>query len=242
MTRIVRAAALPTPTETPPADHPAAAPAGCRPSRIASTISGARSSIVACAPVSSIFRHRNARADALKSRGKTFGSPCPGSVAQLRIDYCRDPRRKPLGRYIPNHNSRPVYAAAQEWAKRCLAEDGSVFSDELRLWRPELLDELDQRFVRNLDAGEGNFLEKLREQLSGGSPQCRQLMAELLWLLMLFQSNIGPEKKMENVSEAWSWSGTPLPDDVPMLADAVIGGLGLPERLTTPSAGVSLRF
>ena len=131
-----------------------------------------------------------------------------------------------MGRYIPNHDSRPVYAAAQEWAERCLVEDGSVFSDELRLWCPELLDELDQRFVRNLDAGEGNFLEKLREQLSGGSPQCRQLMAELLWLLMLFQSNIGPEKKRENVSEVWSWSGTPLPDDVPMLADAVIGGLG----------------
>lgn len=131
-----------------------------------------------------------------------------------------------MGRYNPNRDSRPVYAAAQEWAERCLVADGSVFSDELRLWRPELLDELDQRFVRNLDAGEGNFLEKLQEQLSGGSSECRQLMAELLWLLMLFQSNIRPEKKRENVSEVWSWSGTPLPDNLPMLADAVIGGLG----------------
>lgn len=88
------------------------------------------------------------------------------------------------------------------------------------------MDELDHRFVRNLDLGEGNFLDKLREQLGSGSPQCRQLMAELLWALMLFQSNIGPEKKRQIIGEIWSWSGTPLPSDAPMLADAAIAGLG----------------
>jgi 5-methylcytosine-specific restriction protein B len=131
-----------------------------------------------------------------------------------------------LARYNPHHDSQPVYAAAQAWAERCLIEDGSILGDKLELWTLPLLEELDQRFVRNLDAGEGNFLEKLREQLSSGSTQCRQLMAELLWILMLFQSNIGPERKRETITEIWSWSATPLPDDVPMLGDPVLGGLG----------------
>lgn len=131
-----------------------------------------------------------------------------------------------MARYNPHRDARPVHAAARAWAERCLIADGSVFSDGLQLWRAELLNELDQRFVRNLDAGEGNFFEKLKEQLGEGSPECKQLMAELLWILMLFQSNITPDKKRENVREVWSWSGNALPDDVSMLADAVIGGLG----------------
>ena len=101
--------------------------------------------------------------------------------------------------------------------ERCLVADGSVLADDFDLWTPPLLEELDQRFVRNLDAGEGNFLEKLREQLRGGSPSCQRLMAELLWILMLFQSNIRPDKKRETIAEIWSWSGTPLPDNVLML-------------------------
>ena len=138
-------------------------------------------------------------------------------------------------------NSRPVYAAAQEWGERCLVEDGSVFG-RIAALAPGAVDELDQRFVRNLDAGEGNFLEKLREQLSGGSPQCRQLMAELLWLLMLFQSNIGPEKKRENVSEAWSGRGHHCPTTSQCSLTPSSVGWDLPERPTTPSAGVSSRF
>jgi 5-methylcytosine-specific restriction enzyme B len=43
---------------------------------------------------------------------------------------------------------------------------------------------------------------------------------------MLFQSNIGPSKKRENVRQVWSWSGEELGEDHPMLSDSVLEGLG----------------
>lgn len=80
--------------------------------------------------------------------------------------------------------------------------------------------------VKNLDAGEGDFLSKLKVQLSEGSPDCRQLMAESLWLTLLFPSNVGAAKKRENVLEIWSWSGEDLNATHPLLADGVLEGIG----------------
>ena len=131
-----------------------------------------------------------------------------------------------MARYNPNHDSTPIHTAAGAWSKRCLLEDGSILMEELKLWTPALIDELDRRFVQNIDEGEGDFFEKLKSQLSAGSAECRQLMAECLWILMLFQSNVGAAKKRENVRLVWSWSGTQLSEDDPMLSDAVLGGLG----------------
>ena len=122
-----------------------------------------------------------------------------------------------MARYIPHHNSSQIHAAAARWSERCLLEDGSILQDGLKLWIPNLIDELDQRFVQNFDEGEGSFFEKLQGQLAAGSPGCRQLMAEILWILMLFQSNVGALKKRQNVQLVWSWSGEDLSDDHPML-------------------------
>lgn len=130
-----------------------------------------------------------------------------------------------MARFNPFHNSRAVYDAATEWRERCLISDGSVLQPSLALWTLELADELDGRFVQNPDEGEGAFLEKLKGQLAQGSPGCHQLMAEVLWVLMLFQSNVGPDKKRENVGEVWSWSGETLREDHLLLADNVLGGL-----------------
>jgi 5-methylcytosine-specific restriction protein B len=38
----------------------------------------------------------------------------------------------------------------------------------------------------------------------------KQLAAEMLWILLLFPSNISGKKKRETVLEIWSWSGKPL--------------------------------
>jgi 5-methylcytosine-specific restriction protein B len=51
-------------------------------------------------------------------------------------------------------------------------------------------------------------------------------MAEALWILMLFQRNISPERKREILREVWGWSSEELADNHPMLADAVLRGLG----------------
>ena len=131
-----------------------------------------------------------------------------------------------MARYNPHHDPSPNHAAATRWSERCLIDDGSILQDELKLWTPALIDELDQRFVQNLDEGEGDFFDKLRAQLSEGSADCHKLMAEILWILMLFQSNVGASKKRENVQLVWSWSGDKLSEDNPLLADAVLEGLG----------------
>lgn len=132
-----------------------------------------------------------------------------------------------MARFNPHEESADaVYEAAETWRDTCLLSDGSIFSSDKNLWTKELLDELDERFVQNLDAGEGDFFEKLEAQLSGGSPQCKQLMSELHWLILLFASRISEPKKRKDIQLIWSWSGETLPEDQPMLSDATLGGLG----------------
>ena len=131
-----------------------------------------------------------------------------------------------MSKFSPSHHVKPIYDAAGQWRERSLVAEHSIFSEGKKLWTNALLNELDQRFVQNLDAGQGDFLSKLRVQLSEGSPTCRQLMAESLWLLLLFPSNVGAAKKRENVLEIWSWSGEVLDGMHPLLNDAVLKGIG----------------
>ena len=133
-----------------------------------------------------------------------------------------------MSRFIPNDNATPIYDAAAEWKDHCLLADKSVLSEGRNLWTNSLLDELDRRFVKNQDTGEGDFLSKLRAQLSGGSPDCHQLMAESRWLLLLFPSNVGASKKRDNVCEIWSWSQEVLDATHPLLDDEILRGIGSP--------------
>lgn len=131
-----------------------------------------------------------------------------------------------MSKFNPHHENAALYEAAQKWAERCLIGTASILSDDQSLWSLSHFDELDRRFVQNFDEGSGTFLEKLKGQLSGGSPQCHQLMAELMWALNLFPSNIGSDSKRRTVTEIWSWSGVTLQPDHPYLSDAVLVGIG----------------
>ena len=131
-----------------------------------------------------------------------------------------------MSRYHPWRDPAPILNAARRWAERCLAAEGSVFDDQANLWTPVLLDELDRLFVQNYDEGEGSFIQKLKRQLEPGSPECPKLMAEALWILMLFQWNVSSQRKRETVRDVWAWSGSQLDEKHPMLADDVLQGLG----------------
>lgn len=131
-----------------------------------------------------------------------------------------------MSRYNPFHqNSDRTLAAAAEWRDRCLVQDRSIFADA-SLWIAPVLDELDERFNRQLDASKDKFQVKLGRQLAEGSPLACQLAAEMLWLMNLFPSNIGPDAKRAAVREAWSWSGQELPQDHPLLDRELLSGLG----------------
>jgi 5-methylcytosine-specific restriction enzyme B len=76
------------------------------------------------------------------------------------------------------------------------------------------------------DSGGDDFTTKLERQLADTGTSAQQLMAEMMWALLLFPSNIGAEVKRGHVQRIWSWSGAALPPAHPLLADAVLCGVG----------------
>jgi hypothetical protein len=103
-----------------------------------------------------------------------------------------------------------VYAAAGNWAESCLLLGGSVFGDEA-LWMPENVRRLNAAFVENLLTDERSFLDKLKQQLEPTSPEVKRLTAEMLWLMMLFPSNVSVEAKLRLVRTVYEWSDARLP-------------------------------
>src|SRR5947208_16103109 len=96
-----------------------------------------------------------------------------------------------------------ILDAAQQWKRKCLLAEGSIFSDS-QLWTPLNLAALDQHFTQNPQAGDEKFLEKLQRQLEPTSESVKQLAAELLWLLFLFPSNVTGSTKRRNVMDVWA--------------------------------------
>lgn len=131
-----------------------------------------------------------------------------------------------MSTYNPHHSNAPqVFEAASAWRDRCLREQGSILSDEA-LWTAPLLEEVQAHFVGRIDVVGDGFIDKLGKQMDGASPSAIRLMAELLWLLQLFPSNVGAHSKRDLVRSVWSWSGEDLDPTHPGLGDEVLGGLG----------------
>ena len=119
--------------------------------------------------------------------------------------------------------SRTVLEAAEAWRDTCLLQGGSIFSDEA-LWTSEFLEELDVHFQPV--EGDQSFAEKLEEQLAGAAAGAKRLAAEMLWVMLLFPSNINGSTKRWYVKTVWSWSGEELPDSHPMLTTPLDSGVG----------------
>lgn len=130
-----------------------------------------------------------------------------------------------MARQISNRDLGPILAAASNWVETCWVNDGSLFSADA-LWTPALIEEVRSAFVDHPDEGGGDFMSKLKAQMAGASAAAQRLMAEMQYALLLFPSNVGAETKRRQVNEIWSLAGDPLPADHPMLADAVLAGVG----------------
>ena len=131
-----------------------------------------------------------------------------------------------MSRYSPDRKPGPIYEVADKWRYTALLEGRSVFHNEKELWTDSLLDELQSQFGKLPHNSEEAFLQKLETQLSETSPECIQLMAEILWVMLLFPSNIGPGKKRENVCKIWLWSKERLETPHPLLSDTLLMGIG----------------
>lgn len=131
-----------------------------------------------------------------------------------------------MARRLTARDLAPLLGAAREWIERCLVEDRSLLVDDRNLWTAENADRLQSGFVERPDSGSDDFMTKLERQLSDTGPQAQQLMAEMMWALLLFPSNIGEEVKRVHVQRIWSWSGESMPGTHVMLADSVLCGVG----------------
>ena len=130
-----------------------------------------------------------------------------------------------MAKLTKSRSLEPVINAAQEWVRTCLIADNSVFSDEA-LWTPENVAEVRRAFVEHPQEGKDNFSIKLKGQMESASPSAKRLMAEMIWALLLFPTNIKISTKRQLVDTVWSMSGERLRDDLPLLSNEVLSGIG----------------
>lgn len=127
---------------------------------------------------------------------------------------------------ISTHPISPIVATSERWKNECLIGDGSLFSKE-RLWTPSNVTQFKNYFVDNLIYGsDQTFYEKFEIQLANAPAEIKQLSAEMLYLLLLFPSNITARKKAEDVRLIWSWSGKDLGSAFPSLESSFAEGVG----------------
>lgn len=130
-----------------------------------------------------------------------------------------------MSRLCPDKDIAPILEAAQHWKSVCAVGDGSVFTDATT-WTTEHLNELVTHFIDQPDESDDKFLPKLERQLSEASSGTKRLAAEMLWFMFLCPSNVGAEKKRDNIQRVWAWSGSPPLAGDRWMSDAVLGGVG----------------
>ena len=134
---------------------------------------------------------------------------------------------------MSRHNRRRkvdfIYDAVEKWRTQSLIANQSIFGDRQDIWKKSELIHLKRLFNDKLDHRKKvKFLAKLERQLSEGPPSCKKLMAEILWLLLLFPipRNTGPARKREVIGTVWSWSEDKLDASHPLLVESLLMGVG----------------
>jgi 5-methylcytosine-specific restriction enzyme B len=130
-----------------------------------------------------------------------------------------------MSRYCGDKGTAPVLSAGDHWRKECLEKEASVFSIA-SLWTMNNLGEVKKYFVNQQDEGEGNFQEKLKVQLEAASSATKQLVSEMMWLMLLCPDNIGFNAKLDAIRPVWDWSGQPFPEDSRWTKPDVLNGIG----------------
>lgn len=102
-----------------------------------------------------------------------------------------------------------ILRAAAHWRDNAMVGEGSVFSSR-RVWTVENINALERYFVKNLDEGEGAFLEKLKQQLAPADVGAKQLAAEMMWLTYVQAVSRRPASGL-----LWKQFGRGLASDFP---------------------------
>jgi MoxR-like ATPase len=131
-----------------------------------------------------------------------------------------------MARYNPHHNAGPVFDAAEQWRNACLLHDKSIFSPDETVWTLGNLQRLRKAFTEGRDGSGESFLPALEQQLADEPDGVKHVAAELLWAMLLFPTNISPEKKRETVETVLGWRTVQTPAARRFLSDDLLGGLG----------------
>lgn len=131
-----------------------------------------------------------------------------------------------MARYNPHHETAAIYDVVETWRDRCLVGDGALLADDETTWSPDTASAVCAAFNGSPDTGPDTFLEKLQRQLSGLGDSAVQLAAEALYVMLLFPSNIGPERKRQNIRTILSWRDAPARLREGIFDTAVLGGIG----------------
>lgn len=129
-----------------------------------------------------------------------------------------------MARQVHDKDISATLGAASNWINRCLMGDGSIFAQDL--WKLGIAKEVQHAFDDHPDLGDDDFMTKLRGQMKSASPPAQRLMAEMLWALLLFPSNMKARTKRQQIRDIWSLSGDVLEESQPYLADDVLKGIG----------------
>ncbi len=130
-----------------------------------------------------------------------------------------------MARIVNKRDISQTLEAFRTWSDKCLIENGSLFSSN-PLWTPALIEEVREAYVDHPDLGARDFISKLQDQMKAASPGAKQLMAEMLWVLLLFPSNVSSETKRQQIRTMWEMSGERQPTDHPLLSKGVLQGIG----------------
>ncbi len=130
-----------------------------------------------------------------------------------------------MGRFVPDRDISPILDAADQWIKSCLVADGSILTDT-RLWDADTVQAVHEAFVGNPDDSDDDFMTKLRGQMGRAGTSAQLLMAEMLWALLLFPSNIKANTKRKHIQETFGLSGQLPKADHALLRDDVLKGIG----------------
>ncbi len=119
----------------------------------------------------------------------------------------------------------PSLTAAKSWMEACLIGDGSMFQPSLRLWTRENLFSVQKAFVEHPLYGADRFINKLEAQMQPCASEIQKLMAEVLWILLLFPSNLKSSTKRDQIRRIWQLSGEAMPD-LKLFDDKSFAGIG----------------
>jgi len=129
-----------------------------------------------------------------------------------------------MARVTGSRDQSQTLDAGTTWIQKCLISDQALFSPE-GVWTASLCEGVKRAFVDHPDQGSDDFITKLTGQMRRASPAAQQLMAEMLWALLLFPANIKPSTKRQQIQEIWQLSGRPIPGGT-LLSDDVLEGVG----------------